>query len=154
MSLRSLKNYLSRSQIRDFLGYLRENGASEIVESPDHTGADAPMPIRIGAALNSIREFHVGRDLPYRVNELGYAFSDNDSKPELPEGSNMVGVLYMSKTKDYSGDADKLGDESHLGDIGDTIWFEAESWNSFELGETKEGNNYRLFAFWGKIDEV
>lgn len=154
MTLRPLKNYLSRSQIRDFLGYLRENGTSEIVQSPDQTETDAPMPIRIGAALNSIRQFHAERSLSYYINELGYAFCDNNSKPEIPEGTAVIGILYMSKERDYSGEPDRIGSATYKGDIGDTIWFEATEWDNFELGETREGVNYRLFAFWRKIDAL
>lgn len=152
MSFRSLKNYLSRSQIREFLEHLKENGVADVIQSPDQTDSSEPIGVRIGSALNSIRQFHAERYIDYYINEGSYAFCDDDVKPELPPGTAMVGIVYMSKERDYSAEADKLGDVQYKGDIGDIAWFEASEWDQFTLGKTQEGINYRLFAFWGKVD--
>lgn len=152
MSFRYLKNYLSRSQVREYLQYTLENGVGDIKESHDQIGSDSPLGIRFGSAINSIKQFHVERYIDYYVTETAYVLSSDDSKPELPSDANMVGILYMSKAKDYVGNPDRLGDQAHDGDIGDTIWFSAEEWDDLVIGKTSEGTNHRFFMFWKVVD--
>lgn len=149
MSFQLLKNYLSRSQIRDYLGYTLENGVDAIVEARDGVHSDEPVEVRFGSTINSIKMFHVERYLGSPLKVLGYALSENDSKPEMPEGSKVVGIIYMSKSKDYVGGPDSFGETSHQGDIGDTLWLSSDSWDSVSLSESTDGINYRFFTFWG-----
>lgn len=147
-----LDNYLSRSQIREYLDYILKNGVDEIVESPDSVVITDPMNIRIGSSINSVKIFHVARHLGEDswLTQLGMAFVSDDVKPELPEGTGVIGVFYMSKNgRDYSGKPDFFGENSVQGDIGSVTWLEAKDWESSSLGQTTDGVNCRLFVFWG-----
>lgn len=146
-----LDNYLSRSQIREYLGYILEHGVDDIIESPDGVVITEPMHIRIGSSVNSVKIFHVARHLGEDswLTQLGISFVSDDSKPELPEGTAIIGVFYMSKNgRDYSGDADMFGQRSVQGDIGSVTWVDAKDWETSSLGKTTSGTNYRMFVFW------
>lgn len=152
MSNNILINYLSRSQIKAFLAYILDNGADSIIESPDSTYADEAMAKVIGAAINSIKQYHVERHLNHEVHltALSYALVSENKLPQKPEGTVITGVVYMSKKgKEYEGAADNFGNTAHVGDSGDALWITNEEWESLSLGETTEGTNYRLFVFWG-----
>ena len=142
---------MSRSQTKEYLSYLIENGISDIVEAPDHISYEEPVATRIGATVNSVKEFHVDRFAENRVEytTLGYNFLKDESKPKIPEGTTRVGIFYFSKKTEYSSTPDVLRSDEHVGDIGDVIWFDANLWEDFTLGKCTDGNNYRLFAFWG-----
>lgn len=146
-----LDNYLSRSQIREYLGYILENGVDQIIESPDQVVVTEPMNIRIGSSINSIKLFHVARHLGEGswLTQLGLSFVSDDSKPELPADTGVVGIFYMSKHgRDYTGEPDQLGGVSVQGDIGSVTWIPASDWPSTSFGKSTEGTNYRLFVFW------
>lgn len=146
-----LKNYVSRSQVRDYLDYILSNGTDLIKEAPDSTYADAPTELRIGATINSIKEFHVGRFLGGEtyIKQNSCVMSSDDHIPSMPENTYISGIFYFSKNgRDYTGGPDKFGDTVHQGDIGDVVWIVNEDWNSLELGKTVEGSNHRLFVFW------
>jgi hypothetical protein len=154
MDTRKLHNYISRSQVREYLSHIREFGVSEIVESPDGVHAVEPVGIRIGSAINSVKLFHLARyssnsDL---LTQKHVVLVSDNKKPELPDDAVSVGIFYMSKIgRDYSGDADTVKDYSCFGDIGDVICFDASDWDSVSLGDTTDGINYRLFVFWGRV---
>lgn len=151
MGINMLANYLSRSQIREYLSYILENGTDLIVESPDGVHVAEPLNIRIGSSINSINLFHIGRheDNRTKLTQQRVVFSANDTKPSLSDEALVVGVIYMSKLgRDYSGDRDTLGKDSYNGDIGDVVWFDRASWDEFSLGKTVDGVNCRLFVFW------
>lgn len=146
-----LIGYLSRSQVRDYLGHILEYGVNGIVESPDSVDATEPVPVRIGSSVNSVKVFHVARGLDKKnwLTQLGVELSSNDEKPELPDGTSIVGVFYMSKLgRDYKADADQLDGDNIKGDIGDVVWFSADAWDSAALSRTSDGINHRLFVFW------
>jgi hypothetical protein len=151
MGINMLTDYLSRGQVREYLGYILENGLDDIFESPDSVHASDPLPIRIGSSLNSIKVFHVARhmDEKYWLTQEGITLSSDDTKPELPEYASVVGVVYMSKfDRDYTGDPDNFAGNSIQGDIGCVTWFDAEAWDSAILGKSINGINHRLFIFW------
>ncbi len=148
MSFRRLNSYLSRSQVREYLEYITRFGTDSIEEAPDSVNSDAPIESRVGSTINSIKEFHVQRDHGNKLTACSYSLSSNDTLPELPAESSVVGIIYMSKAKDYSGEVDNLEGESLEADIGDAVWFSAESWPSLKLGATQEGTNHRFFVFW------
>lgn len=151
MGINILSNYLSRSQIREYLAYILDNGIDEVIESPDSVYATDPIPVRIGSSIFSVKVFHVAKRLDNEswLTQLAMHFSANDLKPELPADASHVGVFYMSKHgRDYSGAPDLIDGEEVQGDIGDVAWFDARSWDSVDLGKTSTGDNYRLFVFW------
>lgn len=154
MGINMLANYLSRSQIREYLGYILENGTDSIVESPDGVHTTEPLNIRIGSSLNSIKLFHVKRhdDSCPKLAQLEVKLVSDDTKPDMPEESAFVGVIYMSKLgRDYGGDKDFIGDDGYNGDIGDVVWLEAIDWPKLSLGKTIDGVNCRLFVFWKAV---
>lgn len=151
MGINILANYLSRSQIREYLAYILASGLDEIIESPDSVYATDPIPVRIGSSVNSVKIFHVAKRLgdEFWLTQVGMAFPLDDLKPELPDNASYVGVFYMSKHgRDYSGAPDLIDGEELQGDIGDVAWFDVKNWESVELGKTSTGDNYRLFVFW------
>lgn len=146
-----LDNYLSRGQVREYLGYMLENGVDDIIESPDSVVITDPMNIRIGSSVNSIKIFHVARHLGEDswLTQVGINLTSDDSKPDLPEETAVIGIFYMSKHgRDYSGEPDALGANSVQGDIGSVTWVSADEWESVSMGKSTEGTNYRLFVFW------
>lgn len=150
MSTYILSNYLSRSQVREFIAYILDNGTANIAEASESTNFDDPVEKRIGAALFSVREFHVDRhDNTSKLAQLGCELAQGATKPEPPENTKVVGIFYMSKNKDYSGGVDSYSDRSISGDVGDVVWFPIEELDSLELGEVVDGVNHRLFVFWG-----
>lgn len=159
MEINLLSNYLSRSQIREYLAYILEHGTDDIIESPDSVYATDPLPVRIGSSINSIKLFHVVKRLKdlYWLTQVGIDLSSLDNKPDMPDGSSYVGIFYMSKYgRDYSGEPDSISGEQVQGDIGDVVWFDALGWDQLQLGKTSDGSNYRLFVFWNAtpINEV
>jgi hypothetical protein len=113
------------------------------------------MNIQIGAAVNSIKTYHVERRLNdmregerLRLRQLECVFIEDDVKPEAPEGSRSVGIFYMTKKSEHQGDADTLPDGQHLGDIGDVAWLDSTNWEAVELGKTGVAPHHRLFVFW------
>ena len=154
MSFDKLDGYVSRGTIREFLEYLLANGTDQVKEAPDQIPSDQPVELRIGSVVNSIKEFHVDRAESFtgtrgKLTTLGYSLVVDDETPELPRGTRTVGIFYMTKKTDYVGDPDVVGSSKHQGNIGDVIWFSAAHWKDLELGKSTEGNNYRLFVFWG-----
>lgn len=151
MGINILDNYLSRGQVREYLGYILENGVDEIVESPDNVSATDPLPNRIGSSINSIKIYHVARHLgeSFWLTKVGMVFISNDVKPDLPVGTSVIGVFYLSKHgRDYSGAPDQLGPDTVQGDIGTVAWLDSKNWDTAALGESTNGTNYRLFVFW------
>ena len=147
-----LQSYLSRSQVREYLAYMLDNGTSQIVQSPDNVHTNESLNIRIGSTVNSVKEYHVSRYLGQRTTGLSQGrivLVADDVKPELEPGTSVVGVIYLSKySKEYSGAKDNLIESEHNGDIGDVAWTSAANWGSSSFGATSEGTNYRLVVFW------
>jgi hypothetical protein len=151
MDINFLKSYLSRSQVREYLEYILKNGVQDISEMPDSLYAEAPVQDRIGSSLNSVKIFHVSRqlDADVRLSQSNIKLVSDNSKPDMPDGTVIVGIFYMAKVgRDYGGQPDTLGDESFQGDIGDVAWINASKWNDLKLGETTDGVNARLVVFW------
>ena len=150
-----LQSYLSRSQVREYLAYILDNGTSEIVQSPDGVHTNESLNIRIGSTVNSIKEYHLGRYLGERTAGLSQGkitLVADDVKPPLEPGTVAVGVIYLSRHgKEYSGDKDNLIESEHNGDIGDVAWTSAANWETSSFGATSEGVNYRLVVFWKGI---
>jgi len=154
MGINILTNYLSRSQVRDYLAYILENGTNDIVESPDYVHTTEPMPIRIGSSINSVKQFHVDKNEqnPVNLTQGGVVLSSNDDKPNIPADTEVVGIFYMSRYgKDYDGSSDSIDDVTHFGDIGDVTWIRASRWDDLRLGTASSGTNYRLFVFWKAV---
>ena len=151
MGINILANYLSRSQIREYLSYVLEHGTDSIVESPDGVYTAEPMHIRIGSSLNSIKLFHITRhedDRP-KLTQDSVVLVTDDMKPALPEAAEFIGIVYMSKFgRDYGGGQDSISSDTYNGDIGDVVWLDKSDWDSLSLGKTSDGINCRLFVFW------
>lgn len=151
MGINILQNYLSRSQIRDYLGYILENGVDGVIESPDNVYATDPIPDRLGSSINSIKIYHVSRHLAEDawLTQEGLILSSDDTKPEIISENSIIGIFYMSRHgKDYKGEKDSICGTDVQGDIGSVVWVDSKDWDSVSLGATTEGINYRLFVFW------
>lgn len=155
MSKNLLPNYLSRAQIRDFLSYIIENGTDQIEEAPDSTTHDDPMSVQLGAAINSIKLFHVERKLndgsdgdKKRLKQLQCVYVEDGIKPEAPDNFKSVGVFYMSKKIEHKGEADSFADFEHVGDIGDVVWMDSSEWGAMSPGASGDQPNRRLYVFW------
>lgn len=151
MGINMLANYLSRSQVREYLAYILEHGTDSIVESPDGVYTVEPMPIRIGSTLNSIKLFRLTRDDDDRpkLTQGSIVLVTDDIKPVLPVDAEFIGIVYMSKFgRDYGGAQDSVSFETYNGDIGDVVWLDKADWDTLSLGKTSDGINCRLFIFW------
>lgn len=151
MEINILQNYLSRSQVRDYLGYILENGVDGVIESPDSVYATDPIPNRLGSSINSIKIYHVSRHLAEDtwLTQEGLTLSSDDVKPEIISKNSVIGIFYMSRYgKDYKGEKDTICGTNVQGDIGSVVWVDSKDWDSVSLGATTEGTNYRLFVFW------
>lgn len=154
MTVNVLTGYLSRSQIKEYLNYILQNGADSIVEAPDSVYSDSPMSMRVGSAINSIKQFHVERlaDYKYQLTQQKCILIDDNTKPDAPEGAIMVGVFYMSKAgSDYTSEADMYGDRAVFGTIGDIAWVPADEWKYVTLSPALTGVGYRLIVFWTSV---
>lgn len=146
-----LKGYLSRAQIREYLGFVLESGADSIIETPDGTYLDDPVAERAGAAISSVKEFHLQRslgELP-KLSQGGCVLISEGGAPSAPQGAVVVGVFYMSKLgRDYNGEPDTYLGENFQGDIGDVCWVTSSDWKDVVLAGADSGVNHRLVVFW------
>lgn len=154
METKKLDNYISRSQVREYLQYILDSGTSDIVESPDGVHFVEPVNIRLGSTINSVKLFHLHRQTNFsgQATQGAVYLSSNDTKPEMPTESVGIGIFYMSKFgRDYSGDLDRIGSYEYVGDIGDVVCLDPTDWENLSLGKTSTGINYRLFVFWKAV---
>jgi hypothetical protein len=151
MELKTLNYYIARAQVREYLEYILANGVDDISEQPDGVNANAPVAVRLGSTINSVKVFHVARhhDNLYWLTQVGMHFSADDTKPILPADTSVIGIFYMSRYgREYVGSPDVLAGEPMKGDIGSVAWLSVEDWETSTLGEATEGVQYRLFVFW------
>lgn len=154
MDTKKLDSYISRSQVKEYLSHILENGTKDIVESPDSVHAVEPLGIRIGSTINSVRMYHLSRQTGYQGQTVqgDIVLVSDDTKPELPLGTVAVGIFYMSKSgRDYSSEKDSIGSYSYTGDIGDVVCVDARVWGDVNLSKAEIGLNYRLFVFWKAV---
>lgn len=154
MGINKLEGYLSRSQVREYLEYLLDSGASAVIESPDNVSANDPLNIRIGSSLNSLKEFHVSRHTAHGAHlvQAETILMCGSTKPEIPADALCAGVVYLSKyERDYTGEKDLIGVDRYAGDVGDAIYMDISDWNDLLLGVPTTGVNCRLFVFWKAV---
>lgn len=150
-----IEGYLSRAQVRIFMEFILKEGTESIVETRDGLYNNAASTEQmLAGAISSVKEFHMSRFLyektsnlmmPSSLRQITCTLTSDDSKPELPEGTLVVGIFYMSKLgRDFTASA------GYKGDVGDVFLALSEEYDSLDFSTTETGVNNRLVVSWGE----
>lgn len=144
-----LEGYLSRAQVRSYMEFIQESGVEAIVETRDGLYSDqANIGQMCAGAISSVKEFHISRffsgENPKGIKQIKCVLVSDDSKPEVPENTSVIGIFYMSKLN-----RDFTAVDGYKGDVGDVLTLNPGDYAEHDFATTRTGTNNQLIVFWG-----